>query len=125
MMRDFRQITVWEKSHQFTLAIYKAVGSFPTSERFGLTRQITRAASSIGANIAEGCGRGGDAEICRFLRIAIGSAFEVENHLLLARDLEFLKSEQHRALEEQIREVQKMLGAFIRKLKSDLGREHQ
>ena len=121
-MRDFKHISVWEKAHQLTLAIYRAVGSFPIDERFGIRQQITRAASSIGANIAEGCGRGGDAELCRFLRIAIGSAFEVDNHLLLARDLGFLTAADHEQLEKQVDEVQRMLCAFIRKVESDLGR---
>src|SRR5437868_2539442 len=89
-MRDFRQIAAWQKAHQFTLAIYKAVQSFPSHERFELTKQLTRAASSIGANIAEGCGRGGDGDLRRSLQIAVGSAYEAEYHLLLAKDLTFL-----------------------------------
>ncbi|HTQ37479.1 MAG TPA: four helix bundle protein [Pirellulales bacterium] len=121
-MRDFRQIAVWEKAHQFTLTAYRTVASFPTSERFELSKQITRAACSIGANIAEGCGRGGDGELRQFLKIAVGSAYEVENNLLLARDLGFLKPEQHQPLEEQIKEVQRMLAAFIRKIETDLNR---
>jgi four helix bundle protein len=84
-MRDFRQVSVWQKAHQLTLHVYKQVESFPSTEKFGLTSQITRAASSIGANIAEGCGRGGDAELCRFLKISIGSAFELDNHLLIGK----------------------------------------
>jgi four helix bundle protein len=119
-MRDFRQVSVWQKAHQLTLHVYKSVESFPSTEKFGLTSQITRAASSIGANIAEGCGRGGDAELCRFLRIAIGSAFELDNHLLLARDLGLLNADAYSTVEIEVREVQRMLGAFIRKIQSDM-----
>jgi four helix bundle protein len=119
-MRHFKQIAVWEKAHQLTLAIYRAVGSFPIDERVRIRQQITRAASSIGANIAEGCGRGGDAELCS--ADAVGSAFEVDNHPLLARDSGFLTTADHEQLEKQVEEVQQMLSPFIRKLELDLGR---
>ena len=81
-MKDFRNLKVWEKSHQLALAVYKATSTFPRHELYGLT--------SIPANIAQGCGRSGDAELARFLQIAMGSASELEYHLLLARDLGFL-----------------------------------
>jgi four helix bundle protein len=77
-MKDFRNLEVWKLAHQLTLAAYRETRSFPTDERFGLTSQIRRAASSIPANIAEGCGRRGDAEFHRFLQMAMGSASELE-----------------------------------------------
>ena len=89
-MRDFRQIKAWEKAHSLTLAIYKTTGQFPREELYGLTSQIRRASASIPANIAEGFGRGGNVELARFLQIGIGSAYEVEYHALLARDLGFI-----------------------------------
>ena len=89
-MKDFRELKVWEKSHQLTLAVYKATTKFPKDEMYGLTGQIRRSCASIPANVAEGCGRGGDAELARFLQIAMGSASELEYHLLLSRDLNFL-----------------------------------
>ena len=89
-MKDFRQLKVWEKAHHLTLEIYRATASFPRAETYGLTSQIRRASSSICANLAEGCGRGGDAELARFCGIARGSASELEYHLLLARDLHLL-----------------------------------
>lgn len=91
-MKDFRNLKVWEKSHQLALAVYKATSTFPRHELYGLTSQIRRACASIPANIAEGCGRSGDAELARFLQIAMGSASELEYHLLLARDLGFLSA---------------------------------
>jgi len=91
--------------------------AFPTEERYGLTSQIRRASSSIPANIAEGCGRDGDAELSRFLHIAMGSASELEYHLLLAHDLDYLDSKKHTALEQQVTEVKRMLAGFIRQLK--------
>jgi four helix bundle protein len=72
-MKDFRHLNVWEKAHLLNLAIYKVSASFPKEELFGLTSQIRRAAISIPANIAEGCGREGISEFGRFLQIALGS----------------------------------------------------
>jgi len=83
-MKDFRELKVWEKAHQLTLEVYKATTIFPKDELYGLTSQIRRACASIPANIAEGCGRRGDAEFARFLGIAMGSASELDYHLLLA-----------------------------------------
>src|SRR5437762_11101884 len=90
-MKDFRNLRFWEKSHQLTLSLYKLTVSFPREETYGLTAQIRRAASSIPANLAEGCGRAGDAELGRYCVIARGSASELEYHLLLACDLKLIK----------------------------------
>ncbi len=118
-MKNFRELKVWEKGHQLTLAAYVATKQFPKDELFGLTSQIRRASASIPANIAEGCGRSSDAELARFLHISMGSACELEYHFLLARDLELLKLETYRELETLTIEVKRMLAAFIRKLTSE------
>jgi four helix bundle protein len=94
-------------------------GAFPREELYGLTSQTRRACSSIPANIAEGCGRSGDAELARFLQIAMGSAGELEYHLLLAYDLKFLNLEDYERLAEAAVEVKRMLASFIQKLKAD------
>lgn len=86
-MKDFRTLKVWSKAHELTLLVYKQTKTFPKEELFGLTSQIRRACSSIPANIAEGCGKGSDADFSRFLQIAFGSANELEYHFILARDL--------------------------------------
>jgi four helix bundle protein len=83
---------------------------------YGLTSQIRRAAASIGANIAEGCGRRSDPEMKRFIQIARGSASELEYHLLLARDLHFLNQLEFKELEAKILEVQRMLAALALRL---------
>ena len=115
-MRDFRELKVWQKAHRFTLDIYRATQGFPKEERFGLTIQLRRAATSIASNIAEGCGRHGEKELARFLAIAAGSASEAEYQLLLARDLDYLATNRHSGLDESVNEVKKMLNSFIRKL---------
>jgi len=117
-MKDFKQIDVWKKSHELTLAIYKASASFPQSELYGLTSQIRRASASIPANIAEGCGRMGDNELARFFQIAMGSASELEYHTLLARDLELIDKSTFEKLSSEITVIKKMLTSFIKKLKS-------
>ena len=117
-MQDFRRLKVWQKSHKLTLDVYKTTASFPRNEQYGLTSQIRRAASSIPANIAEGCGRDGDAELARFLQIGMGSASELEYHILLARDLKFIDLETHNRINAQIVEVKSMLAPLIRHLRT-------
>jgi len=96
-----------------TLEVYSATRVFPKDELYGLTSQLRGSVASIGANIAEGSGRRSNNEICRFLQIARGSASEAEYHLLLARDLKFLKEEDFRQLSREADEVQRMLTALI------------
>jgi four helix bundle protein len=83
-VKDFRQLKVWQKAHELTLAVYRLTATFPREELYGLRNQLRRAGSSIAANLAEGCGRNGDAELARFCSMAMGSASELEYHLLLA-----------------------------------------
>jgi len=117
-MQDYRKLKVWERSHQLTLAIYRVTSQFPKDELYGLTSQIRRACASIPANIAEGCGRSGNAELTRFLHIAMGSASEVDYHLLLARDLNFVNSGTYAQLANELSEVRRMLNIFIQKTKN-------
>jgi four helix bundle protein len=117
-VRDFRQLQVWERSHNLTLAVYRATRSFPQEDRFGLTSQIRRAAASIPTNIAEGCGRSTDKELAQFMQIAMGSASEVEYQLLLAHDLDYLSDDTYRRLNDSVVEVKKMLSTFIKRLRS-------
>ena len=80
-MRDFRKLSVWEKSHQLTLGVYRATAGFPQREMYGLTSQLRRSCASIPANISEGSGRDGEKDFARYLTIASGSASETEYHL--------------------------------------------
>jgi four helix bundle protein len=117
-LRDFRGLKVWRKAHDLTLAVYKATRGFPKEEMFGLTSQIRRSCESIPANIAEGCGRSGGPELNRFLQIAMGSASELEYHLLLSHDLRLLNGPQYKRLSSDVTEVKRMLAGFIQKLNS-------
>jgi len=102
-----------------TLAVYQATVGFPSEERFGLTSQIRRACAAIPANLAEGTGRGGDKDFARFCQMAMGSATEVEYHLLLARDLGMLNSQDHQDLTASVIEIEKMLTSLIKKLRKN------
>ena len=118
--RDFRTLEVWRRAHALTLAVYRASSGFPSQEAYGLTSQLRRAASSIPANIAEGCGRDTRADLARFLQIAVGSASEVEYHLLLAKDLGFINSDVHAELQAEAIRVRKMALSYIAKVRTQL-----
>ena len=118
-MRDFRSLKAWQKAHEMALRIYKTTQPFPREELYGLVSQLPRGASSVPANIAEGCGADGNREFARFLNIALRSASETEYHLLLARDLGYLDLETHESLNNQITEVKRMLTGLVGRLNAD------
>ena len=109
--RCFQDLIVWQKAHEFVLAVYRMTDSFPSSEIYGLTSQLRRAAVSIPANIAEGFTKAGKADKVRFLNIAQGSLEESRYCLMLAQDLGY--STDSRII-EQIEEVSKLLSAYCR-----------
>lgn len=117
-MQNFKTLKVWEKGHELTLAVYKTTARFPKEELYGLTSQIRRACASIPANIAEGCGKNGKAELGRYLQIATGSASELEYHLHLAHDLGLVEDAEYKSLESRTVELKRMLSSFIEKLRS-------
>jgi len=117
-MENFRNLKVWEKAHHLVLDVYASTHQFPKHESYGLTSQMRRAATSIPANIAEGCGRRSDAEMKRFLQIARGSADELEYHVLLAKDLGFIELERFKHLESGILEVQRMLASLVQQMQT-------
>ena len=111
---DFRKLQVWKAAQELAVSVYRCTASFPKSERYGLTSQMRHAAASIGANLAEGCGRWSDAELRRFARISLGSATELESHLLLARELGFLDAATFESLDTALHRVQGGLVRLIR-----------
>ena len=116
-MRNYKDLQVWEKAHKLTMAVYRGTRNFPADERFGLTSQLRRAASSIPANLAEGCGRRSDGEMARFIQIAMGSGAELSYHLLLCRDLGILETAEFSRLTSDLEEVMKMLSSLSTRVK--------
>ncbi|QVL31535.1 four helix bundle protein [Telmatocola sphagniphila] len=116
-MKDFRSLLVWQKSHDLALKIYRATSEFPKTELYGLTSQLRRAVVSIPSNIAEGCGRGSEADFARFLQLSMGSASEVEYQILLGKDLALLSETEYFRLNSAIVEVKRMLSSLIAKIR--------
>lgn len=116
-MQNYRNLSVWTKSHELGLRIYRVTQGFPRNEQYGLIAQMRRAALSIPSNIAEGCGRNGNPELAHFLDIAKGSANELDYQLLVAKDLTYLKPEDYQALAECLEEIQKMLASLIKRVR--------
>lgn len=117
-MQNYKDLKVWEKAHQFTLSFYRVSKSFPKEEIYGLTSQLRRAASSIAANIAEGCGKNTKNDFANFLNISLGSSNEAEYFVLLAKDLNHISLDEYDILIKMINEVKAMLIALIGKVRA-------
>ena len=113
-MRNYHDLNVWKKAHEWTIEIYKTTESFPSKEQYSLTSQMRRASYSIPMNIAEGCGKSTDAEFARFLDMSAGSASELDYQLLLATDLEYLNSASYQSLTEKLNHIRRMLTSLIK-----------
>ena len=111
-MQDFRKLVVWQKAHSLTLEVFAVSATFSRPPYFALHSQTLRAAISVPANLAEGAGRTGDRDFRRFVRIALGSASELEYHLLLARDLGLIPKAKHAGLSSAVTEVKRMLAGL-------------
>jgi four helix bundle protein len=109
--RSFRDLVVWQKAHEFVLAIYRLKKEFPADERFGLTAQIRQAAVSVAANVAEGFSKRGKSDKARFFNIAQGSLEEVHYYLILGTDLGYADCAK---LAETYREVARLLNGYTR-----------
>jgi four helix bundle protein len=117
-MQNYRELKVWEKAHSFTLNVYEVTKLFPKEELYSLTNQLRRSASSIPANIAEGCRKNSQQEFAHFLNIALGSANESEYFLILSKDLKYLVEESFQVLFKNINEVKGMLISLINKVRA-------
>jgi four helix bundle protein len=118
-MRNYRDLQVWSKAHHLTLELYRMSRQFPREEIYGITSQLRRAAVSIGANLAEGCGRRTSNELARFVRVAMGSASELDYHLLLWRDLGFMSSDDFSISTAKLT-VRKMLTSFLQSVEDQI-----
>ena len=116
MLRNYKELKVWQKAYTLCLEIYKVTRTFPKEERYGLISQIRRAAVSIPSNIAEGYGRKSTGEYIQALYIAYGSQCELETQILLSGDLGFIESKILKQLQEKVEEVERMLKGLIKSL---------
>lgn len=107
--KTFQDLIVWQKAHQFVLAVYRYTDGFPKSETYGLSSQFRRAAVSIAANIAEGFKKKGVADKARFMNISQGSLEECRYYLILSKDLGYGDND---TLHHQIEEASKLLEAY-------------
>lgn len=117
-MQPFTELKVWQRSHALVLQLYSLTREFPADERFGLTSQLRRAATSVPTNIAEGSRRQHRQDFARFLNIAEGSLAEVEYLVMLSRDLGYVDEETTRAQIDEANEIARMLYALRRKVES-------
>jgi four helix bundle protein len=122
MLKNYRELLVWQKSYQLCLEIYRITKGFPKEEKFGLTSQIRRAVVSVPSNIAEGYGRKTTPEYIHALYVAYGSNCELETQILFSRDLGYIEVEDMKKLQEGIGEVERMLKALIKSLEKKLSK---
>jgi len=119
-MKTFRDLLIWQKAMKLVTSCYSISCSFPKEEQFGLTSQIRRCSVSIPSNISEGYGRGTNKDYHRFLKISLGSLFEFQTQIEIAYNLQYIKEENFNQLYEDSRELERMLTAFINKVKETL-----
>jgi four helix bundle protein len=120
MLRNYRELLVWQKAYQLCREVYQATGAFPKEERFGLQSQMRRAAVSVPSNIAEGYGRHSTASYVQSLLVAYGSLCELETQIMLAADLGYTKSADAELCREQIGHIERMLMALVKALRKKL-----
>lgn len=115
-MNNYKDLKVWQKGVELAVKIYRLTCDFPLSEMYGLTSQIRRASYSVPSNIAEGAGRESNKEFQHFLSISLGSAFEMETHLIIAKHLNFIKEADFNSVTNEISEVEKMIRGLQKSL---------
>jgi len=116
-MRDFRKYEIWISAVSFATEVYKLTSTFPKFEIYGLCDQLQRASVSISSNIAEGCSRESEKDFAHFLEMAIGSAFEVESQLLIAKNLNYISDEQYQDMIKKLSPNERQIHALILKLR--------
>ncbi len=118
MLKNYKELKVWQKSYQLCLEIYGITARFPKDEKYSLTSQIRRAVVSIPSNIAEGYGRKTTADYIRSLYIAYGSNCELETQMMLSGDLGYIDRDRIEVILGEINEVESMLKTLIRSLEN-------
>ena len=117
-IKSFTDLNAWKEGHKLVIIIYKQIKEFPKEELFSLTNQIQRASVSITSNIAEGFSRRSEKEKIQFYYIALGSLTEVQNQLLIARDIGYIKNETFKQIADQTVIVSKLCNGLIKKFKN-------
>ena len=117
-MKTYREFIAWQKAMDFVTTVYKCTKLFPKDELFGLTSQIRRSAVSIPSNFAEGFGRKGNNEFLRFIHISIGSLYECQTQLEIARNIDYLNTTEFDSIFNQSKEIEALLLGLEQKLKS-------
>ncbi|MCX5769207.1 MAG: four helix bundle protein [Candidatus Hydrogenedentes bacterium] len=116
-MKTFRDLLVWQKAMVLVTELYQRTQTFPKDETYGLVSQIRRCAVSIPSNMAEGFGRRATNDYLRFLQISMGSLFELETQIEIARNLGYVSQAEFDTFDNHCREIERMLGALIRSVK--------
>jgi four helix bundle protein len=117
-MKNFKKLKIWQKGMEIVLQAYRLAKQLPPEERFGLCIQITKAAGSIPSNIAEGSAKSSQADYKRYLEISLGSAYELETHVLITDMLEYGEKSVRENLLKDVDEEQKMIQSFIKTVES-------
>ncbi len=113
---SYKDLIAWQKSIELTTVIYKLLNQFPKEEKYGLNSQISRSCTSIPANIAEGWGRDSDQNFINFLRIAKGSLYELETHLIVSKNINYITDESLKDLQTRIEEISKIINGLIKSI---------
>lgn len=114
---NFRKLKIWKESLELVFETYRLTKTFPVDERYGLSSQLNRCSVSIPSNIAEGSSKSSDKHFKTFLETSLGSAFEWETQIIIAKELEYITNDKFNELEKSIHEIQKMISGFKEKLK--------
>ena len=117
-MQDFRKLSVWQRANALALVIHRVTSEIPRRDNAGVISQLRRAALSISANIAEGCGRESNADLARFLQIAVGSASEVENHLQFCADAALISRSDFDECQSEVVQIRRMLIGLLKAVRS-------
>ncbi|PTX59501.1 four helix bundle protein [Kordia periserrulae] len=117
-MRDFRKLDVWNSAIELVTDIYKILELFPNKEKFGLSSQLSRAVVSIPSNIAEGCAKDSQKDFIRFLKISLGSSFEVETQIIIGMKLGYIEDRSGQELIDKLQILQKRINALSKYAKT-------
>ena len=118
-MKNYKELNVWRQGIELVKTSFVLAKRLPKDQKYGVISQLTRAAVSIPANIAEGSSRNSDKDYARFLQIALGSAFEVQTYLVIIKEMKWLDDEEIESANHLLEQEIKMIHSFIKKLQAN------